>query len=216
MATRIRPYARADRDAVRTICYQTGYLGDPVASAFRDFECWADMLTTYYTEREPQSCFVVDVDGKVVGYLLGTLDARNVPAAELIAIKHGLLRLLPLRPGTSGFYWRSLLDTVRDAISAPAPRMHPDLALYPGHAHFSVLPEARSLPVAPGLFRTFFKYAREQGCPGLHGEVFVENERALLLNKALGYEIAGAPWAAVGIRGPRGERLHVQLVVRRL
>jgi len=216
VATRIRPYEQRDRDAVRTICFETGYLGDPVAPSFGDFACWADMLTAYYTEREPESSFVVDVDGKVVGYLLGTLDARKVPAAEMIAIRHGLLRLLPLRPGTSGFYWRSLYDTVRDAISAPAPQMHPDLALYPGHAHFSVLPEARSLPVAPGLFRTFFKYARERGCPGLHGEVFIENERALALNKALGYEIAGSPWPAVGIRARDGGRLHVQLLVRRL
>jgi GNAT superfamily N-acetyltransferase len=134
----------------------------------------------------------------------------------MIALKHGLLRLLPLRPGTAGFFWRSLLDTVRDAISTPAPRMHPDLALYPGHVHFSVLPEARSLPVAPALFRAFFKYAQARGCPGLHGEVFAENPRALALNKALGYEIAGSPWPAPGIRAPDGGRMHVQLLVRRL
>jgi ribosomal protein S18 acetylase RimI-like enzyme len=216
MATRIRPYESRDRAAVRSISFVTGYVGDPIAPKFADADCWNDMLTAYYTDREPESSFVVELDGKVVGYLLGTLDARRVPAAEFIGIKHALFRLLPLRRGTAGFFWRSALDTVQDAISSPAPKMHPDIALYPGHAHFSVLREARHLPLAHGLFRTFFKYAKERGCPGLHGEVFTLNERALALNKALGYEIAGAPWPAPGIRAPDGSRMHIQLLVRRL
>ena len=215
MATRIRPYQPRDRDAVRTICFETGYLGDTVAHTFRDLACWADMLTAYYTDKEPESCLIAELDGKVVGYLLGTLDASKVPGPELIAFRHGVLRLLPVRPGTAGFYWRSLLDTAQDLISSPV-HMHPDLALYPGHAHFSVVREARALPIAPGLFRSFFKYAKGRGCPGLHGEVFIENERAVALNKALGYEIAGPPWPAVGIRGPHGGRMHVQLLVRKL
>jgi ribosomal protein S18 acetylase RimI-like enzyme len=216
VAARIRPYERRDRDAVRAICFDTGHMGETIASTFADRACWADMLTAYYTDREPESCLVAELDGKVVAYLLGTLHADRVPAPELIAFRHGLTRLLPLRRGTAGFFWRSLYDTAHDVVSPPGPRIHPDLALYPGHAHFSVVAEARSLPIAPGLFRSFFKYAKGRGCPGLHGEVFVENERAMALNKALGYEVCGPAWPAVGIRSTSGQRLHVQLLVRKL
>lgn len=191
-------------------------MGEPVEPVFRDAKCFADMITSYYTDREPESCFVAETDGKVVAYLLGCLDTRKAWSPELVGVREGLLRLLPLRPGTAGFYWRSLLDTLRDLVAAPTPRMHPDLALYPAHTHFSVLHEARGLPIAPGLFRAFFKYAKERACIGVHGEVFVENARAMALHKALAFEPAGQPWAAPGMRAPNGERLHVQLFVRNL
>lgn len=216
MATRIRPYESRDRAAVRSICFQTGFLGNPIAEQLNDEPLFADSITSYYTDREPESCFVVETDGKVVAYLLGCLDSRNAWSPEWIGVRHAILRLLPLRPGSARFYWRSLIDTVRDAISAPAPRMHPELALYPAHTHFSVLPEARNLPVAPGLFRAFFKYAKERGCVGVHGEVFLENGPAMALHRALGFETAGAAWPAPGFRLPSGQRLHIQLFVRKL
>jgi len=33
---------------------------------------FADFLTTYYTDHEPGSCFLLEVDGEIRGYLLGS------------------------------------------------------------------------------------------------------------------------------------------------
>lgn len=191
-------------------------MGDPIDPLYGDRESFADMITSYYTDREPESCFVADVDGKVVGYLLGCLDTKKAWNPEHIGLRHALLRGLWLRPGTAGFFFRSAADTVRDALAKSEKRTEPDLARHPAHTHFSVAAEARGLPLAPGLFRSFFKHAKERGCAGVHGEVFVENERAMALHKALGFETYGAAWPAPGMRTPQGGRMHVQLWVRRL
>src|SRR6266567_303292 len=68
----IRSYRNSDRDAVRRLCCQTGFLGDPIDPVYEDRELFADFLTTYYTDHEPESCFLLEVDGEIRGYLLGS------------------------------------------------------------------------------------------------------------------------------------------------
>src|SRR4051812_15889577 len=54
----IRGYRESDREAVRTLCCDTGFLGDPIDPVYEDRELFADFLTTYYTDHEPESCFL--------------------------------------------------------------------------------------------------------------------------------------------------------------
>src|SRR5438270_12378793 len=68
----IRGYRASDRTAVRNLCCATGFLGDPIDPVFQDHELFADFLTTYYTDQEPESSFVLEVDREIRGYLLGS------------------------------------------------------------------------------------------------------------------------------------------------
>ena len=68
----VRKFERRDRDDVRFLCCQTGFLGKPIDPVFQDRELFADYLTSYYTDIEPESCFVLEQNGRVVGYLLGS------------------------------------------------------------------------------------------------------------------------------------------------
>src|SRR5438067_13283916 len=68
----IRAYKASDRTAVRNLCCATGFLGEPIDPVFQDHELFADFLTTYYTDREPESSFVLEVNGEIRGYLLGS------------------------------------------------------------------------------------------------------------------------------------------------
>jgi hypothetical protein len=68
----IRGYRRSDRETVRTLCCDTGFLGEPIDPVYEDRELFADFLTTYYTDHEPESCFLLEVDGEICGYLLGS------------------------------------------------------------------------------------------------------------------------------------------------
>lgn len=216
MPPKIRPYRAEDRASVRAICFDTGLMGESVAPQFADREAFADLFTSYYTDHEPQHCFVVESeDGRVVGYLVGTLDTRSAHSVESIMTRLALTKLLPLRPGTARFMWRALADEVR-ALARKQTLTKPDLDRFPAHTHFNLLPEARLAPIAAGLYRSFFHLAKRAGCPGIHGEVFIENERACALHKAMGFAPEGTPAPAPGLRGPRGERLHVQLWTRKL
>src|SRR5438105_9163081 len=68
----IRSYRNSDRGAVRRLCCETGFLGDPIDPVYEDRELFADFLTTYYTDHEPESSFLLEVDGEIRGYLLGS------------------------------------------------------------------------------------------------------------------------------------------------
>src|ERR1700723_3391157 len=68
----IRPYCPEDRSAVRAICADTGFLGEPIDPVFEDRELFADYLTAYYTDAEPESTFVCLLDGEVKGYIMGS------------------------------------------------------------------------------------------------------------------------------------------------
>jgi hypothetical protein len=70
---RIRPYCATDRRAIRTLCCETGFFGNPVDSVFQDRELFADLFTNAYLDYEPDWALVADVDGRVIGYLLGSV-----------------------------------------------------------------------------------------------------------------------------------------------
>lgn len=69
----IRNFEKKDRPGVRRISYETSFLGK-ADELFDQQELVADALTLYFTDNEPESCFVAVDDGKVVGYLIGAKD----------------------------------------------------------------------------------------------------------------------------------------------
>jgi len=73
---RIRNYRPSDRNAIRRLCCDTGFLGNPVETIFADRELFADLFTKPYLEREPEWALVAEADGRVTGYLLGSV-CRN-------------------------------------------------------------------------------------------------------------------------------------------
>ena len=56
--SRSEPTQPADREAIRRICFETGYMGESIEWIWRDRESFADLITRYYTDREPESIFV--------------------------------------------------------------------------------------------------------------------------------------------------------------
>lgn len=77
----IRPYSPRDRQAVREIAWDTAFLGRSGGAFFTDKPLLQDFLTAYFTDCEPQSCFVAESSGEVVGYLLGAVDERRMGEA---------------------------------------------------------------------------------------------------------------------------------------
>jgi hypothetical protein len=74
---RIRPYLPADRQPVRDICFETGFMGERVDWLWRDRESFADLFCGWWIDRQPESALVAELDGAVAGYLLGCEDTRR-------------------------------------------------------------------------------------------------------------------------------------------
>ncbi|MDP3143475.1 MAG: GNAT family acetyltransferase, partial [Candidatus Omnitrophota bacterium] len=65
----IRHFKPADRDAVRKICCDTAFMGEPAENFFDDRKIFADVAISYYTDYEPESLFIAENEQEIIGYL---------------------------------------------------------------------------------------------------------------------------------------------------
>lgn len=164
----IRQFTGKDRDAVRAICMETGQRGNPTRVFFEDEEVAAMLFADYYMQYEPESCFVAEIDGEVVGYMLGCQDRRRyvrVMATRIVprVWARVLWRLFTFRYRNRQTYhtiWWILSRSWRETLRAPVGR-------YPGHAHFNMKASHRGRGVGMLLSKAFHAHARNAGVAGL-------------------------------------------------
>jgi ribosomal protein S18 acetylase RimI-like enzyme len=212
----VRPYEPRDRARVRHVCFETGYLGDPVAWLWRDAESFADMFSGYYTDEEPESAWVVEVDGVVCGYLLGAVDAHRAWDPASVAGRHVTRRGIAFRPGTAGVIWLTIAD---GAVDVAHKRIDPKAMGfrdpgYPAHLHIDLLPEARGCGAGRRLVDAWFGRLASLGVAGCHLDTFAENRGAIAFFESVGFERFGPPMLIPGFRRRGTPRMHTQTMVR--
>lgn len=181
----IRPYEPRDREAVRWLCCQTGYLGKPIDPVFEDRELFADYLTSYYTDIEPESCFVMEIEGEVKGYLLGS---RRPFRQQIFSFFEnfrlfflGMSRYPRYNPATREFIGWILKNSWKEVPAAPRRT---------AHFHFNVLPEAQSFARTHKLMNAYFDYLRTRGEKAVFGQmVTFESRRGAKVLERFGFQV---------------------------
>lgn len=164
----VRAYRPEDRDAVRRICADTGFLGRRIDPVFEDRELFADYLTTYYIRLEPDALLVCELDGIVKGYLTGCrrplLKQAYQAITNVTVAAKALYRCLsrPYRKSSRAFLQWILLDAWREVPAAP--RNTP-------HFHINVLPEARSVRSTRALIQAFLTFLHDHGHRSVYGQM---------------------------------------------
>jgi ribosomal protein S18 acetylase RimI-like enzyme len=212
----VRAYEANDRSQVRHICFVTGYMGDPVDWQWRDEESFAEVFSGYYTDREPESASVGELDGEVVGYLLGSVDTRQGWNPATVMARQVLTRGIAFRPGTAAFLWRSAGDVVVDLSRRRLPPARVLDPRWPAHLHINLLPAARGKGLGAALVQRWLARLRATGVPGCHLETLAENTPAIAFFEAMGFCRLGEPVRAPGLRSPSGGRHHLQVMVQPL
>ena len=168
----IRPYRPADRDAVRRLCCDTGYLGKAIDPVFEDRELFADYLTSFYTDWEPESAFVLEQDAEVKGYLLGSrrpfLHQVHGFLTNLRLFAKGIFRYPRYNKASKAFVRWILLNAWREVPAAP--RRIP-------HFHFNMLPEAQGIAGTRELLVQYFNHLRANGEKQVFGQVVTFEDR---------------------------------------
>jgi ribosomal protein S18 acetylase RimI-like enzyme len=170
----VRPYRPADRPAIRAICADTGFLGQPIDPVFEDRELFADYLTGYYTDAEPESTFVCEVDGEVAGYIMGSrlprakarYEAMHLPGLVLRGLWRGLTR--PYN-AASRRYIRWVITRARHEV----PFTPPDIP----HFHFNIRPRGRGIAATRELIAAFVRHLRAHGEKQMYGQVVAFEDR---------------------------------------
>ena len=138
----IRPMLPTDRQVVRDICCSTAYRNKGNELFLEDREVHADYWTKYFTDYHPEDSWVVEDDGKVIGYFFGCTDQddflrvmtrRIVPSCIL----RGVFRMLTgqYKNKATGKYLRHMI--LRGGKEAP------DISskIYKSHYHCNILHE---------------------------------------------------------------------------
>jgi ribosomal protein S18 acetylase RimI-like enzyme len=192
---KIRKYLKIDRAALRRIACDTAFLGEPVENFFDGRDFIADFLTSYYTDYEPLSCFIAEVDGNIAGYLIGTTHESKM-------LKTFIFRILPKsffksifrgvffkRKNIRFFFWNIYSFFKGQFFQAV------DLKHYPALLHINFSAEYRGMGFGAKLLTAYLAYLKSEKVAGVHltthsekaGRFFVKNNFKLLLKTKRSY-----------------------------
>lgn len=165
----VRKYEKKDFDSVRFTCLNsTGEDFGPVVSEFI-----LHTFCDYYIEHEPENCFVLDDDGKAVGYIICTENYDNYK--EIFDKEY-----LPLNKhlGEERYKWAMESTILQNKYKSD----------YPAHLHIDILPEYHRQGWGGKLLTALFDHLRSKGIKGVMLTAGKENLNAGSFYKKYGFE----------------------------
>ena len=174
-----------DFESLSQIAYQTGFFGESAVRFFPSASLFADLWVRPYLDETGQvSCnFLAESGGKVLGYIIGTVDlgryrpwfVRNLPGLLLKALSGGY-------PGL----WPSLPYLLRMALY---PSRLAALERFPAQLHINLLPESRGMGLGQKLMEAYLECLSAQKIPGVQLSTTRENQAAIKLYERNGFQV---------------------------
>jgi len=164
----IRKFQTKDRTALRQIVYDTALIGESAGLFFEGREVITDALSLYFTDHEPGSCWVAEINQQIVGYLIG---AKNKISAEAIfnrqivwplffqALKNGIF----LKIKNIIFIFSCLKDLLINGFKTPDFNRN-----YPATLHLNIKDGFRRQDIGSQLICVYLDYLKIEGVPGVH------------------------------------------------
>lgn len=164
----IRKFEPKDRKEVRQITHDTAFMGEAASVFFDGREIISDALSLYFTDYEPESCFVAQANQEVVGYLFG---AKNMAASEKLISKKIMPRLFwsaitgnaLLKKKNIIFIFKVLLSLIKGEFIAPNFNK-----MYPAILHINIKAGYRGLDIGSRLISAYLEYLKKEKITGVH------------------------------------------------
>lgn len=172
----IRKYKPRDRQALRRISYETSFLGK-ADDLFDEPEILADALTLYFTDSEPESCFVAVKGDKVIGYLIGAKNEKDMAKVSWFKIYPRLfwvaiIRGLFLKQKTFRFLAGVFASYVRGEFAAPDFSQE-----YPAILHINIAYGCRGSGVGYQLVDAYCQYLMQNGVSSVRASTMSDSAR---------------------------------------
>lgn len=186
IATTIRPFQPADRQALFRIAADTAFFGDPIEHYLDDRGIFTDLFYRYYTDFEPDLCWVAEAGGAVVGFLAGCASSskqeRAIRRNLLPGVLKGLLRRR-YRLGKKTLRYAAVLGLA--ALLGEIPPAN--LTEYPAHLHINLKADYRGLGLGRRLMAAYLDQLEQMAVPGVHLHTTNINQAACVLYKRMGF-----------------------------
>ncbi|MDD2352985.1 MAG: GNAT family N-acetyltransferase [Atribacterota bacterium] len=177
---KIRGYQKEDRNAIREISIESSIFGEYRNAVFDD-EVLADLLTAYFTDYEPVSCFVAEKKEYVMGYILGTKDVRKMRNVLKRKVIPGVVKDLS---GKGQLFRKGNLIFIKNIVFSyfkgefVAPDFSPE---YPATLHINIAPQFRGQNVGSLLINHYLDFLKKESISGIHFGVLSERAKMFFL-----------------------------------
>lgn len=165
----IRKYEEKDSDGVRFTCLNS----DDAVMSDELCEFILHTFCDYYIEHEPENCFVLDDNGKAVGYIICTEDYdkfKEIFDREYLPLNKDL--------GDELYQWAEDSTVLQNKYKAD----------YPAHLHIDILPEYQRQGWGGKLLNALFEHLRSKGIKGVMLTAGTDNINAGSFYKKYGFE----------------------------
>lgn len=166
----IRKYEAKDYDDVRYVCLNSE--GEQIKGTGGEFILHT--YCNYYIENEPDNCFVLDDDGKAVGYIICT---ENFDSFREIFFSNYLPRIKTL--GESRYQWAVDSIFLQEKYKET----------YPAHMHIDLLPPYHRQGWGGKMLNILFKNLKTKGVKGVMLTAGVGNSNARSFYTKYGFEL---------------------------
>ena len=184
----IRPYHPDDREGLFKIAADTAFFGKPIEKYMEDRRIFLDAFYAYYTDYEPEHCWVATANDEVIGFITGCVDTtkkekivrRKINPRMLFRILTGYYRVGP----KARKYIRRMLHSKQKHLFPAV-----DLAIYPAHLHINVSEDWRGYGIGIRLMKVYLDQLTYLKVPGVHLGTTSENIIACKLYEKLGFQL---------------------------
>lgn len=181
----VRKYCASDRDSIRALCCETGFLGSAIDPVFEDRGLFADFLTDYYLQHEPDSAFVLTKGDSLQGYILGSRHPLSHQFHSLFQnFVYGgkiIRRYFGYRPESRQYIHWLISKAWREVPAAPRTI---------GHFHINLLPAAKSIEVTRQLLETYLRHQHDHGVKQVHAQIVTfDGRRGFKLFERYGFKV---------------------------
>ncbi|NEW41474.1 GNAT family N-acetyltransferase [Nocardia cyriacigeorgica] len=207
-----RPFQESDRSALRELFGRAG-AGSPTESLWGHLDSEAAVYLDPYMDLEPDSLFVAEADGQLIGYLAGCVNTSSFPP-ESERMEQAFRRYRSIFLSRSAlFFARAAVDTMTAKIRrTPSSEDFTD-PHWPAHLHINIAPEGRGTGAADAMMELWFARLRSVDSPGCHLQTLVENGRAVKFFERMGFRAHGPEPLVPGVRY-QGRKVRQRTMVR--
>jgi len=210
----IRKFKPSDIQRIREIAWETSFPGASFHRTRIDKNLLADLLTLYYTSFEPESLFVSEIDGKVAGYIMGSLNP------DRFRKKTALIFFTRIAPGLLLGRYKGIFKTLfflpPIVLGLMKGERDPEITNeYPAHLHINIGEEYQRAGLGSRLMSTLLQHMTAEGVKGVHLSTVSVNEKSRPFFEKWGFRLfcryKSTFWSSVS-----GRPAYVEIFVRKI
>lgn len=180
----IRKYESRDRQAVRRLCCNTAYFGEPCETFFPDRRLLADLVMNYFTDYEDQHIWIAEHEAEVVGYIAACFEEtrhKRIMLFKIVPIS--LIRALIRGKIWSIKTYKLIAYSLKSFFLKETNLAKLDYKRFPVHIHQNIKKGFRGKGIGSRLLIALLNEVKENNLSGIRFKALRQEPEFLFFEK---------------------------------